>query len=83
MTGQQALNVLESDELKTFKEKHGNYFPILVEGRVGIIEVRDDDGNKNYEIYIEKLKNAGATGAIVGGGLTSDESSTALVSLFA
>mmetsp|Transcript_13629 Transcript_13629/g.31960 ORF Transcript_13629/g.31960 Transcript_13629/m.31960 type:complete len:1021 (+) Transcript_13629:123-3185(+) len=82
MTGQQALNILDSDELKTFKKKHEDDILILVEGRVGIIEAKDDDGNINHEVYIKKLKNAGAAGAVVGGGLALDESSSSLVSLF-
>jgi hypothetical protein len=75
MTGRQALDILGSDELKAFKEKHGDEIPILVEGRVGIIEMKDDDGNKDPKIYIEQLKSAGATGAVIGGGLVLDESS--------
>jgi len=79
MTGRQALDILGSDELKAFKEKHGDDIPILVEGRVGIIQVKDDDGNNDPGIYIEQLKRAGATGAIVGGGLASDEASISLM----
>lgn len=79
MTGRQALDILGSDELKAFMEKHGNDFPILVEGRVGIIQAKDDDGNSDSDIYIEQLKRAGATGAVVGGGLASDEGSIALM----
>lgn len=74
MTGRQALDILESDALKELKEKHGDDIPILVEGRVGIIQENDDP-----KTYIEKLQQAGAAGAIVGGGLASDESSVSLL----
>ena len=80
MTGLQALNILESEELKTFKEKYGENIPILAEGRVGIIQVADDNGNYNPKSYIEQLKRAGATGAVVGGGLALDDASSSLVS---
>lgn len=79
MTGRQALDILESDELKAFKEKHGDDIPVLVEGRVGIIQVKDDDGNNDPKIYIEQLQRAGAMGAIVGGGLALDEASMPLM----
>ena len=82
MTGRQALNILESDELKIFKEKHGDDILILVDGRVGIIEFKDDDGNKNQEIYIKELMSSGATGAVVGGGFAMDESSSSFMSTF-
>ncbi len=73
MTGQQALRILESDELKIFREKHGRDMPILVEGRVGIIESMDENGKGSSSAYVQKLQNAGATGAIVGGGLVADK----------
>ena len=79
MTGRQALDILESDELKAFKEKHGDDIPVLVEGRVGIIQAKDDDGNNDPKIYIEQLQRAGAMGAIVGGGLALDEASMPLM----
>ncbi len=79
MTGRQALDILASDELKAFKEKHGDDLPILVEGRVGIIQEKDDDGKNDPNIYIEQLKSAGATGAVVGGGLASDETSISVL----
>jgi hypothetical protein len=82
MTGRQALDILGSDELKAFKEKHGDDIAILVEGRVGIIQTKDDDGNNDPKIYIEQLKRAGATGAIIGGGLVSDESGISLTTSF-
>lgn len=80
MTGRQALNILESDELKALKEKHGDDIPILVEGRVGIIRAIDSDGNEDSMTYIKQLKYAGATGAVVGGGLVSDELDLTLAS---
>jgi indole-3-glycerol phosphate synthase len=71
-TGQQALSLLKSEALSVFREKHGNSVPILVEGRVGIIE---DDGSSSQ--YIKALKEAGAFGAIVGGGLAMREDDVA------
>jgi indole-3-glycerol phosphate synthase len=65
MTGEQALSLLKSDALKSFREKHGHDVPVLVEGRVGIIKGNDGTANS----YTEALKKAGASGAIVGGGL--------------
>jgi indole-3-glycerol phosphate synthase len=65
MTGEQALSLLKSDALKSFREKHGDDVPVLVEGRVGIIKGNDGTANS----YTEALKKAGASGAIVGGGL--------------
>jgi indole-3-glycerol phosphate synthase len=75
MTGQQALDILKSDELKEFKEKHGSDIPVFVEGRVGIIEWKNEKGEKSAENYLHELKNAGAIGAIVGGGLVNDDGS--------
>jgi indole-3-glycerol phosphate synthase len=72
MTGQQALNILQSDAMKFFQEKHPDA-PILVDGRVGIIEAPDSmSGTRSRKGYIEQLKEAGATGAIIGGGLVGD-----------
>ena len=79
MTGRQALDILESNELKVFKEKHGDDIPILVEGRVGIIQRSDGDVNNDPNIYIEQLQRAGATGAVVGGGLAFDETSISVL----
>jgi len=65
-TGEQALEMLKSDAMVEFREKFGEDVPILVEGRVGIIEVDGDSA-----AYVKKLKEAGAFGAIVGGGLAA------------
>jgi indole-3-glycerol phosphate synthase len=73
MTGQQALDILKSDELKEFKEKHGADIPVLVEGRVGIIEWKNEKGEMSVENYLYELKKSGAIGAIVGGGLVNDD----------
>lgn len=75
MTGQQALSLLTSDELKDFRQKHGDDIPIFVDGRVGLIELTDD----NALTYLESLKEAGATGAIVAGGLVPNETGRAPV----
>ena len=74
MTGQQALNILKSDALKEFKEKYESDIPILVEGRIGIIQTKNENGEISALNYVNDLKNAGAWGAIVGGGLVRDES---------
>ena len=72
MTGQQALDLLEGDALADLKAKFGKDFPVLVEGRVGIIERSDPvSGTKTALRYLEELKEAGAVGAIVGGGLAT------------
>lgn len=70
MTGQQALNLLKSQALKETLEKHD--VPVLVEGRVGLIEGSDGSSAS----YLKDLKEAGATGAIVGGGLIADGKSS-------
>lgn len=72
-TGRQALEILESDELKAFKENHGDDIPVLVEGRVGIIKAKDNEGNETAEAYIKQLHDAGATGAVVGSALATGE----------
>ena len=69
MTGQQALDILGSDELAAFREKQGGDIPVFVEGRVGLIEA-SDGGTLGY---INQLKEAGAMGAVVGGGLVPNE----------
>lgn len=70
-SGQQALSLLKSDAVKEFKENFGEDVPILVEGRVGRIEMSDEDGNVSSQAYVKALKDAGADGAIVGSGLVS------------
>lgn len=68
MTGQQALKLLQSEELQGFQAKHGYHVPILVEGRVGLIDAFGEPG-----AYLEALQEAGAIGAIVGAGLAPDD----------
>jgi hypothetical protein len=79
MTGQQALRILESKALSAFREKHGHDMPVLVEGRVGIIESNIENGKGSAYAYMQQLHDAGATGAIVGGGLVPDEAMEALL----
>ncbi len=67
-SGDQALALLGSEALKEFKDKFGDDVPILVEGRVGIIEK-----NGSSQEYVKALKGAGADGAIVGSGLVSPD----------
>ena len=66
-SGEQALSLLRSEALASFREKNGKDVPVLVEGRVGIVE-RGDGGDV---AYIQALKDAGAFGAIVGGGMAT------------
>lgn len=67
-SGGQALSLLQSEALASFREKNGENVPVLVEGRVGIVEAADGGDNV---AYIQALKDAGAFGAIVGGGIAS------------
>lgn len=72
MTGQQALDLLQSDALESFRDYHGRDFPVLAEGRVGLIERENKDGEKSCKVYMDELRDAGAVGAIVGGGLATE-----------
>lgn len=65
-TGEQALSLLQSPELEHVRQVHGGSgdLPVLVEGRVGLIE------RPTIEMYLKQLQAAGACGCIVGGGLT-------------
>jgi indole-3-glycerol phosphate synthase len=58
LTGNQALSLLRSDTFKKLKERHGD-IQLLVQGRVGLI---GDDATD----YVKRIKEAGATGAIIG-----------------
>lgn len=78
-SGEQALSLLKSDALKTFREKLD--IPIMVDGRVGIIKAEESGSN-----YIKELKEAGAFGAIVGGGIAfinEEDAAEALIRLAA
>lgn len=69
MTGEQALRLLQGDGLKEVRQKHGCDIPVLVEGRVGVIERADSEGTISTQRYLVELRDVGATGVIVGGGL--------------
>ena len=71
MSGQRALKILSSDAMKGFKSKYPDAL-ILVEGRVGIIQDSTTSGEPSAEDYVRQLKDAGATGAIIGGGLAGE-----------
>lgn len=71
-SGEQALSLLKSEAMIEFKKEHGDDVPVLVEGRVGLIEVDDDSGSKCTQAYVKALKEAGAVGAIIGSGLASE-----------
>lgn len=81
MTGEQALRLLKSDALKEFLASRDDEFPVLVEGRVGIIGRPDENGEMSARQYIKELKEAGAAGAIVGGGLAATQISDAAEAL--
>ncbi|KAL7541300.1 hypothetical protein ACHAXR_010793 [Thalassiosira sp. AJA248-18] len=65
-SGEQALSLLKSEVIASFRENHGEDVPVFVEGRVGIAELDGDN-----VAYIQALKEAGAFGAIVGGGVAA------------
>jgi hypothetical protein len=69
MTGEQATLLLKSDALAEVRQTHGGDIPVLVEGRVGLIERTDADGHSSTAQYLQDLRDAGATGVIIGGGL--------------
>lgn len=68
VSGGQALGLLGSEALASFREKNGAGVPILVEGRVGIVGASDGGDSA---AYVRALKDAGAFGAIVGGGIAT------------
>ena len=68
LTGDQALNLLKSSSIEEFHEKHADV-PILVEGRVGIIASSETDSFG--QTYLKAIIDAGATGVIMGEGLSS------------
>ena len=68
-TGEQVLRLLKSDALATLKEKQGDNLLVMVEGGIGIVERADTDGVASSKEYLKELREAGATGAIVGSGL--------------
>jgi indole-3-glycerol phosphate synthase len=74
LTGQQALDLLNSSAMVKFREHFGDDLPVLVEGRVGLIERTGSDGKTTYQNYMDELKSAGALGAIIGGGLAVESS---------
>jgi indole-3-glycerol phosphate synthase len=78
MTGEQALGLLRCKGLEELRVRMGQDLPVLVEGRVGIIERQDSSsGGKSARRYVEELREAGAAGAIVAGGLATVTRATA------
>jgi len=69
-SGEQALSILLSNAMAAFIQKFGRQIPVLVEGRVGLIQ---KDGSAAG--YIRELKESGSRGAIVGGALASNDES--------
>ena len=67
-TGEQVLSLLKSSSLSKLRSIHGESLPVLAEGRVGMIERTGGDRSA----YLKELKDAGATGAIVGAGMVVD-----------
>jgi len=80
-SGEQALRLLKSEALAQLKKTHGEDMLVLVEGRIGIIERTDDNGVSSTDQYLKELKDAGATGAIVGGGLATSSLSDSIQTL--
>jgi indole-3-glycerol phosphate synthase len=70
-TGEQALALLRSTSMTSFRTRFGPDVPILVDGGVGLIE-KEESTSK----YIDALKEAGARGAIVGRALASESSAS-------
>merc|ERR1719223_912455 len=70
-SGQQALSLLKSDAMKDFKNLYNEDISVLVEGRVGVVEMEGEDGSRSTHGYIRALKSAGANGAIVGQGIAA------------
>jgi indole-3-glycerol phosphate synthase len=64
ITGGQALALLQGDAMASFRKKNGKEVPVLIEGRVGIVGATEGGRVE----YIKALKDAGAFGAIIGGG---------------
>ncbi|GAX13008.1 indole-3-glycerol phosphate synthase [Fistulifera solaris] len=73
LTGAQALSLLKSDTFEELKERHGD-IQFLVQGRVGLI---GDDATD----YVKQIKEAGATGAIVGSCLADKDASVLMETL--
>jgi len=67
-SGAQALELLKSDAMREFRDKCSEVV-VFVEGRVGMVEMENNEGEKSSQAYIDALKEAGAMGAFVGGGL--------------
>lgn len=67
-TGAQALDLLKSDAMKEYREKHPDVM-IFAEGRVGMVEMEGKDGKPLSDVYVQALRDAGAMGAFVGSGL--------------
>ena len=78
LTGRQVLRLLSSDELQKLRQRRGSAFPVLVEGRVGLIERPGPNRNPSALQYVRELQDAGAGGAIVGGGLAGKLSDSAM-----
>ena len=47
--------------------------PVLIEGWADIIKTNEESGNTSAANYLEALKEAGASGAVVVGGLALDQ----------
>merc|ERR1712232_1336868 len=62
MSGEQALRLLKSQALEKVQGKHGDDIPVLVEGRIGVIERPGSNGQPSTDAYLEEIKVAGALG---------------------
>jgi indole-3-glycerol phosphate synthase len=81
LTGQQALGLVKSDALARLREHYGENLLVLVEGRVGLIEGKNPNGDPDIKAYLQELEAAGADGAIIGGALAKSETSEMLAGL--
>lgn len=77
-SGQQALDILASDALERFRAKNPDAV-VLADGRIGIVTGEVKGGSP--EGYIQKLRELGVIGAIVGAGLALDDNRNTILSI--
>ena len=78
LSGQQALDILDSDAMKQFRDKNPNAV-ILADGRIGIVTGEANGGSP--EEYIKQLRERGVIGAIVGAGLVPDDNRKSILNV--
>ena len=77
-SGQQALDILGSDAMERFRAKNPDAV-VLADGRIGIVTGEVKGGSP--EGYIQKLRELGVIGAIVGAGLALDDNRNTILSI--